>query len=207
MSEVKVEHAYLEYDGLTPKGGRSHKFWEAAWGMVNGVPFAVYRWGKVGSNGQSQLKTHADGRQGAVFTKIAEKEAKGYEAKAANTSVTLDTNDVLACLRNDDAKALWNLTDTAQSQPLNRHPSLGVADATGSGAKPSLIVEDELSDSPSLSERALALVTKAAVSPNEALAQYAIVRNEVDEERQKLCEAERSLRTLEVMLGIDDDEG
>lgn len=204
--ETDVHYALLEFSGHTVKGNPSLKFYEAMWGKnSSGLEFAVYRWGKVGTQGQTQMKTGADARPGNVRDKLLEKRGKGYDTSQPDRRLTIPSGIVDFAIRHGDGDRLAQAASKALDSPFGRHPELE-DELEGTNDSYYRRAENAAKNGhTSLSERALTLISKAAISPSEVYAEYALLQNEISEERQKINDAERSLRTLEVMLGIDNE--
>lgn len=202
--DAEVHHIRLRYVGATPSGKRSDKFYEAYWGISELGSFAVFRWGKTGSQGQAQLKLGALGSNRAVDSKLEEKRDKGYRDSALGKRVAVIPDGVLnAALRKEDFDTIVDYVGDALLAG-GRHPDLSDYDLDDyeemlKGPNPASNGDG------SLSERALALISKAAVSPSEVFAEYAVLQGQLDEEKQKINEADRAIRTLEIMLGLDDE--
>jgi uncharacterized protein (TIGR02996 family) len=127
--------------------GKSHKFWEIA---VEGNAFTV-RYGKVGTEGQTQTKTFKDAAKAEAEAdkKIAEKTGKGYVevAVAGGSAAKPAAKDAL---RNDELEQAifdapedpqaWSVyADWLQGQgdPWGERITLGIAHAAAKGAEKS----------------------------------------------------------------------
>lgn len=182
---IPLRVAYLEY--INPDEN-SEKFYLVAYNAA----WTTTAYGRIGSKGQILTKQQSGSK------KVSEKENKGY---ALRFDKWVDIPDSLSdhIGSNDGSPVIrWILDKIESGQP---------ADEWNSPDSPDIEPSEEGDAIAQLSERALKAIELAAESPQQAIVAYAQLTADLEEEVDRLAVVQSHVNTLEVMLGMDTQQG
>ncbi|HWU51566.1 MAG TPA: WGR domain-containing protein, partial [Tahibacter sp.] len=108
--------------------GASNKFWEIA---RNGADLDI-RWGRIGTQGQSQTKSFADeAKAGAALDKlVAEKTGKGYVETGAGAAPSGSSSEKVDKDKSGEAASVAAVSATRATKPAAAASGAVVSDAS-----------------------------------------------------------------------------